>query len=396
MSNFSVEQVNQFLLTKQHLSDDSRIDDIVRIATDISGLHGTGIQEPYIALFARTKNFTTEQLDTELYERRTLVKIRCMRGTLYILPKPLVPIAFAATKPMFDRLSVRFMEFRGISQAQYDRVSHIIVKILRRREMTVAQIKKELGVGLNLSAVLNLMCDRGLLARVQSAKDWSARNYKYAVFSEYFPDIDLNTYSEVEAMGLLVKQYLSSFGPATEEDIVWWIGTTKANVRQALGKIAGEVAQIQIDNLKDAFFILLSDLTRIKNYKPVAKPTVNLLPDLDPYLMGYKRRERYLDYDRYDYIFDRSGNVTSTVLVDGWIVGVWDFARDGAQVMKLHLFTEMEDKILKLIVARAYDMGKFIYGKDVTVKIVPAMVSLRERTAGGYMSPLRENGNTRR
>lgn len=395
MNKFTLEQINRFLLYKQHLAVDSRTNDIVRIAADISGLHGTGIQEPYIALFTRSKNFTPEQLDRELYERKTLAKIRCMRGTLYILPKELVPPTFAATRTMFDKLSLRFMEFHGISRDEYNRISHLILSALQGKAMTVAQIKKELGILFNLSAVLNLMCDRGLLARVQSAKDWTARNYKYAVFAEYYPDIDLSTYSEEEAMVLVVKQYLSSFGPAMEEDIAWWIGATKTKVRQALEKIAGEVAQIQIDGMTGEFLLLRSDLAGIKNMRPLAKPNINLLPDLDPYLMGYKRRERYLNCDHYYRIFDRSGNATSTVLVNGRIVGVWDFSRDDDQVMRLHFFTMPDNEIKKLITDSAHSLGKFLSGKDVTVKIVPTMVSLKERNVGGFMSPLREKKNVR-
>ena len=35
---------------------------------------------------------------------------------------------------------------------------------------------------------------------------------------------------------------------------------------------------------------------------------------LDPYLMGYKDRERYLDPRFKDFVFDRSGNVTNTIV----------------------------------------------------------------------------------
>jgi hypothetical protein len=35
-------------------------------------------------------------------------------------------------------------------------------------------------------------------------------------------------------------------------------------------------------------------------------------------------------------------------------------------------------------------MGKFLSGKNTGVKVIPEMVSLKERTAGGFMSPLRE------
>lgn len=390
MYNFTLEQVNHFLLCKQHLADDSKSNDIVQISKDISGLHGTGIQEPYIALFTRTRNFTREQLDNELYKKRTLVKIRCMRGTLYILHRELVPVAFSATKAAVEKLSVGFMEYRGISSTEYERISQLVLKTLQGREMTMVQIKKELGISLTLSALLNLMCDRGLLVRIQSAKDWQNRNYRYAVFTEYLNGVDLNIYSQEEAMTLLVKQYLCSFGPVTVEDIVWWIGTTKMKIRQALDNIAGEVAAIKIKDLEGEFLLLKSDLARIENLSMIDKPVINLLPDLDPYLMGYKKRERYLDSNYYDRIFDRSGNVTSTILVNGKVRGVWDFSRDKEPQMKIYLFEKENDEVLQLVIGQAERLGKFMSGANVAVKKIPEMVSLKERTAGGFMSPLRE------
>ena len=51
---------------------------------------------------------------------------------------------------------------------------------------------------------------------------------------------------------------------------------------------------------------------------------INFLPELDPYVMGRLDRETMLDTDLGSYVTDRSGNVTSTIVIDGRISGVWD------------------------------------------------------------------------
>ena len=60
MNIFNLDRINHFVLCRQHLSDDSRIDDIVQIVKDIGGLHATGPMGPYLSLFVRTKNFKIE------------------------------------------------------------------------------------------------------------------------------------------------------------------------------------------------------------------------------------------------------------------------------------------------------------------------------------------------
>lgn len=392
MPSISLERVNRFVLQKQHLAGDSHIDDVVRIAKDICGLHGTGIKEPYLALFARARNFTREQLDEELFVRRTLGKVRCMRGTLYILPVEIIPVAFAATRTMVEKISRRYAEFRGVSANEYLDVSRAILGLLKGREMTIAQIKAGLGnFRLHLPAVLNLMCDQGLLVRIQSCDNWKSRNYRYAAFREYFRDVDLTRLSESEALVLLLRSYLRSFGPATETDIAWWIGVSRAKVRVALDKIGTEISPLDIAELKGDYIILRADLD-VMTGPAAGGHIVNLLPTLDPYLMGYKQRERYLHAEHRDRVFDRSGNVTSTILVDGKVVGVWDFSeKDKPNRMKLYLFDAVSAGLWQEISSQALKLGRFLSGNTVEIRKVTSMTPLTKRTVGAFMSPLKDS-----
>ena len=260
-----------------------------------------------------------------------------------------------------------------------------IRKLLRGREMTVAQIKRELGTDAHLSAVLGLMCDQGLAVRVQAGSGWDGRSYKYALFADYYPGTNLNCYSEPEASALLIRRYLSAFGPAALEDLAWWIGVGKTKVKEALSSIR-DMTSMRIKELDGEFLILKSDMDSLAATKPFAAPEINFLPNLDPYLMGYKRRERYLDPEFYDFIFDRGGNVTSTILLNGRVIGVWDF--DGA--LKTHYFRRSDADTLSRLHEKADALGRFIAGHKVELRQAASMVPLRQRTAGAFMSPLKE------
>ena len=98
MTQTSLEKVNQFVLHKQHLTADSKLNKIAQVVKDLIGLHATIATTPYLSLLARTRNFQKEFLEEELYIKRTLGKIRCMRKTVHILPKEMIPIAFSATE----------------------------------------------------------------------------------------------------------------------------------------------------------------------------------------------------------------------------------------------------------------------------------------------------------
>ena len=67
MSTFELGRINEFLLKKHHLTQDSKIDDIIQITDDICGLHSTTLTTSYFSLFARTNKFNKEDLEKEGY-----------------------------------------------------------------------------------------------------------------------------------------------------------------------------------------------------------------------------------------------------------------------------------------------------------------------------------------
>ncbi len=389
MIKIPLNVVNHFVLVKQHLAEDSKIDNIVDIVKDVGGLHATASTVPYLSLFSRTKHFTREMLDNELYMKRTMGKIRCVRKTVYILPKELITTSFAAARRMIDPVSEKYSKFLGIKEKEYEESSEKILFILKDRGMTAKEMKKVLRTKLNLSPIVNLMCDKGLLIRGNPKGGWKSNIHTYYLFNDYFPDLNLSKFKEEKARRLLVEQYLASFGPATETDVTWWTGFPKGEIRQIIDELQDKLCLTEILDAKGSHFLLSSQRSRLVSTKPPVKPVINMLPSLDPYLMGYKDRERYLDQKYYNFIFDRTGNATSTILLDGQVVGVWDFAENKESLVKIFFLKKVSDDVEKEVIVKANKMGQFIADKEVQLKKCDFMVPLTQRTAGAVMSPLK-------
>jgi hypothetical protein len=386
MSELDLIVVTHSLLRKQHLLDNST-DELVQIVRDIGGLHGTIPKTPYLSLFSRTKNFTKQQLDEELYTKRSLGRIRCVRKTVYVLPKELLSTAFSATKSMVELTSKRYIQYLGVTEQDYTELSQQIIRLLKGKGLTAKKIKTKLGTDLNVSAVMNLMCDQGLLIRGNPKNGWKSNLHTYYLFHDYFPDVNLNQSNKKDAIELLVQHYIASFGPVTENDIIWWTGLTKTLIQDALKKL--EVVSVNVEGLEGSFLLLKSDTT-LKGASPRSR-VVNLLPALDSYIMGYTERKRFLAHQYYNNVFDRSGNAAPTILVEGKVVGVWDFIADKKPAVKILLFESPENSTLTTIYSKAQQIGKFIADKEVTVKQCNSMLPLPNRTAGGFMSPLKNS-----
>ncbi len=389
MREIDLNLVNHFVLQKQHLTERSKVDDIVRIVRDIGGLHATSPTAPYLSLLSRARNFRREQLDDELYVKRNLGKIRYVRKTVYILPKEMIPVAFAAMKKIVEPMSRQYCKYLGVTENEYRETSKRIIGILKGRGLTAKEIKKELGLTKNIFPIVNLMCDRGLLIRSAPKKGWKSNMHTYCLFNDFFPDINLRAVDGAKARELLVKQYLYSFGPVTENDAAWWTGFTRGEIRRILKVLQASITPIEIANIGRRYQMISLEEKNLRSIKHIKKHLVNFLPALDPYIMGYRDRDRYLDRENYSFVYDRSGNAASTIMLDGRITGVWDFVKGQASLIKIFLFKDVEAEVMRAIHFEAKKTGKFIAEREVQIKECSSMIPLTKRTAGGVLTPLK-------
>jgi hypothetical protein len=107
--------------------------------------------------------------------------------------------------------------------------------------------------------------------------------------------------------------------------------------------------------------------------------------------MGYKERGRYIDSENYKYLFDRSGNATFSIILDGKVIGVWDTEIKPEPVIKLHLFNPIEKNLQKELYSKAQKVGEFYLESKIQIKQCAAMAPLSERTAGGFLTPLKNS-----
>lgn len=384
MTEYEIDEINNFLCKKQHLTENTKIQSITQVTNDIWGLHATIASTPYISLFNRIRSFSKDSLDKEILEKR-LVKIRCVRKTVHIIPKEHVSATFSATKDTIQINSEKYYKFMCVTESEYRNTSEAILTLLEDNGMNASEIKKELKAEINLSPVINYMCDLGILVRGLSKGGWKSNNHTYYRMDKYLPDINLNEYSQEEARKRLVSQYISSFGPVTITDLSWWAGFSKTGVKKIVDSLS-DLEYVDISSLAE-HIISKNDLNQLKNINKNNNPQINLLPCLDPYIMGYKERDRYLDNEYYNYIFDRSGNATSTIINNGKIIGVWDYEEKPTPLVKVFLF---EGEVNKEIEKKAKEIGSFIFDKNADIKRCDDMMPLDKRTAGSFMAPLKD------
>ena len=387
MSYLTYENINQLIILKQHLTSNSKIDDIIQISKDLCGLQATGTFEPYVYLFSRTNRFQKEDLEKQWYVTKNLIKIRGMRNTLFIIPKEDAPIMHNATNFLKENRFDGFFTHSDFTRMEYNELESKILQVLKKESLIAADIKKRISSDRNISIIISLMCDKLLLVRDKPPKGWKDRRNTYALMKNSFPDLNFDDLEEIEAIQSLVLKYIKSYGPVTEQDITWWTGLTRTKARRVIETLQSQLQIISIS--EDIYFIDNSDIEVLKNLSVPKDPVINLLANLDPYLMGYKNRKRFINHDIYDYVFDRSGNATTTILLNGIVIGIWDFQTKPEPTVKILLFQEITKDILKVIKKKANLIGEFILEQDITIQECKNPIPLMKRSAGTFMRPLK-------
>lgn len=385
MRYVKARNVIQYTLQKQHLLENSRAETILQVVEDIVALHATNAATPYLSLFARMKRFHRSDLDREYYAKRNLVRLECMRGTLFITSTEMAPLLFQATRISDDRIADWIRQW-GIPHSEYQKITEYLYSLLKGEGQTLPAIKSALPEGLvrslerrvgksvyrmsNVNIVLTTLMRQGLVVSEKFSEPILTRSAnRYALIRDAYPQLNLKSIEIEEAKSLLIKLYIRAFGPVTEGDIIWWTGLQKREVDEALATMELDLRQIRIKGYADDYIILETDFKNLGRFKPSRKPSILLLPYEDPYSKGYKVRNRLInpDYESKAYV---GSAVEPTLLVDGQIIGTWNRTiEEGKGPIKLTLFKRIKKGVEKTLIRTARAIGKMMGDDDARIEI---------------------------
>jgi hypothetical protein len=316
--------------------------DALAAARAVTCLHATEPASVHLAAWART-GASRDQVDHALYVERSIVKQLAMRRTVFAFPRELLPAVWGSASARVAgqqaRRLAREMESTGIAGDGHAWVEEQVALVRRMIEedgpLTTAQVRAALpaldarvtrgkgryqaDVAIAASVIITLAAS-GAVVRGANDGGWKLSRPRWTSASAWLGEVP-DPLPEAEGYAALVAAWLRSFGPGTEADLVWWLGSSKAAVRRALADLGA--VPVSLDG--DGTGWLLPD-----DVEPVADPGpwAALLPSLDPTTMGWKERGFHLG-DHADKVFDRNGNGGPTVWWNGRIVGAWCQQPDG-------------------------------------------------------------------
>jgi Winged helix DNA-binding domain len=349
VQRIAVDERRARLIRRHRLSPEDRTGDVVEAVRSVVVLHSTDPVTVFLSVCARTSNVFPAEIERQLYEERTLVRMLGMRRTLFVVPRELVPVVQAGCtrtiaareRRRLERMiadseistrpaswltramtaAMRALEAQGEAfTADLTRLVPALAKRLRAGAGTRFEITQSVG-----SRVLPQLAMEGRVVRAQPRGTWISGQYRWVPISVWLGG-EIGEIDTATAQAELLRHWLAAFGPATETDLRWWTGWTAREARAALAAVPHAV--VDVDG--SVGFVLADDLEPTERLDPSAA----LLPTLDPTTMGWKTRDWYLgSYG--PTLFDSNGNAGPTVWWDGRVVGGWSQRRNGEIVFRL-------------------------------------------------------------
>lgn len=327
-------------LGRRHLLA-AKADTVEEVADALVGLHATDPATVFLSACARLTSPSVAAVEEAFYERQSLVRLLCMRRTMFAVTADLAPVVDAAAARAIAAkeragLLKYLAEGVGWDARRLDEVERATLAALAARgEATVVELGRDVPDLLEqvvvaagkkyetrqnvASRIVRVLAADGRMRRGRPRGSWISSQFRWA------PARPWHALDTAQAQAELVRRWLAAFGPGTEADLKWWTGWTFGAVRAALKTVGA----VEVGLSTGPGWALPDDL-----FTPRTEPWVALLPALDPTPMGWQGRDWYLAPELRPRLFDTAGNVGPTAWCDGRVVGGWAQRPDGEVVWR--------------------------------------------------------------
>lgn len=293
------DEVRAGRLARNHLAERAPAERLVEVVRDLCGVHAQVMGSAELQLAARVEGITQADVRASLWERRELAKTWTTRGTLHIHPA--------------DELSLWTAARRALEDEEDPAITAAIGDALRGRRLTREELadavvervpsapRERLASGwgyfLGDAASAGLLCfgrPEGTRVTFVHVDDWLGPQRRW---------------EPAEALREVVRRYATTYAPATPRALREWLAT----------KVDVVVPEVPIES-------------------PPAGRSVRLLPEYDPYVMGFRERDELVPAAVREQVrahgkgrFEGPAG-TPFLLVDGLCAGIWSRKRSGKRI----------------------------------------------------------------
>ena len=328
----TARQLNRATLGRQLLLGRERLD-VVDAVHRVVALQAQEPASPYIALWNRLRDFDPADLDRAFVDHE-VVKATLMRITMHAVAAADYAAFHEAMQTTLRaaRLNDRRFRAEGISVEDVEALTpHMLELAAQPRKNADVEAWLEERFGASKPRIWWALRHYGPFVHAATGGPWS-----FGPRPAYLAAPEQNRSGDrAWSIQVLVRRYLEGFGPASAQDISQFGLIYRPLVRAALTSLGDELVSFEGPD-GTALFDVPGGLL-----PPEDSPAPpRLLPMWDSVLLAYADRSRIIPPEYRRLIARNNGDLLPTLLVDGFVAGVWRPFDGGIEATAFHRLSE--------------------------------------------------------
>jgi Winged helix DNA-binding domain len=327
----------QLLLRRAPLPDTSaRADRVIEAVEQLAGLQAQAPFPPYYGLWSRLTGFRPGDLAELILDRR-VVRIALMRGTIHLVSARDCLMLRPLDQPVLDR-GLKATYGKQIEGADTIALAAAGRVLLAEKPLTfsaLGALLSEQWPGHPPHALAQAVRALVPLIQVPPRAVWGAAGQSAHTSAEAWLGRPLDSNPPLER---LVTRYLAAFGPATVRDIQAWSGLTR--LREPVERLRPSLRIFRDEHGNELF-----DLPESPRPDPATPAPVRLVAEFDNLVLSHADRTRVISEQNRKRLFTRNGIFPGTVLINGFVLGIWRITRSrDAAALSIDMFESISGR----------------------------------------------------
>ena len=353
--------LNRSTLARQLLLDRVTIgvEDAVR---RVVALQAQQPGSPYVALWNRVVDFDPAGLDKAV-ESYALVRSTLMRLTLHLVHAEDYRAFREGMEPTLrgSRLHDPRYKAAGFTADDADALLPELLEYAgEARTGALMRERLEAARGGPVEAVVwRMMRQYAPLWHAPTGPPWSfGAAQSFVTASAPLPVLG-DPEAATAGLAVLIRRYLEGFGPASVPDMAQFTMAPRGKVREAVRLVEGE-----LERLEGPDGVVLYDVPGAPLPDEDVPAPPRLMAMWDSVLLSYADRSRVIPAAYRRHVIRVNGDTLPTLLVDGYVAGVWRLVEGGVEVSAFH---PLHARVWEELAGEAGALGGFLAARDPRV-----------------------------
>ncbi|WP_375768185.1 winged helix DNA-binding domain-containing protein [Archangium gephyra] len=377
----TLERVRAHWHRKQGLAEPLQAS-VEEVVASTGWLRTLGGVDAYLAARARVPGLKRQQLD-EAVEQSRLQVVPAVRGCIYVVPRPEVPLVLRLAEEQHGKRAEREYEKAGIALTELADVGEAVLKALRKGPLSTDALRKALPEG-----TVRSLGDKGKKVGISSTLPPALRHLEFEGKVERSLEggrLDTERYLwrlpaknplsgakvpavAVERHARIAATFFRQAGPATLESFTTWAALSQREARAAMETLP--LVPVAVEGLAVECWVMEDELAVLREKVPISS-SLSLLAFEDCYLAFHGGPALFTDPKHHARQVPVWGKMKGGTLGDARylfmrplldgdrLVGFWEYDMDAGAVV-FGTFDALAPKRRKAIEALAGDIAAFL------------------------------------